>query len=69
LMPSAWYRHSWLLCMTIDAANDAMVAGSWRELRKVSFDNEVKAAAPYLPHALTEFAKFDLNPPRKRPLL
>jgi hypothetical protein len=31
--------------MTVDAANDVMVAVSWPELRKVSFDNEVKGAA------------------------
>ncbi len=29
--------------MTVDAPNDDMVAGSWRELRKVSSDNELKA--------------------------
>lgn len=28
--------------MTVDAANEVMVVISWRELRKVSFDNEVK---------------------------
>jgi len=67
--------------MTVDAANGTIVAGFWRELPKVSLDDEVKATARGLVRwdhgwrmlpdlaALAELAKFDLNLPRKRPLL